>query len=88
MAQESASKERFIQVGTFALRSPNGEFLPSVPLFIKEADAGGKSERTGLTVAEEIALIDVGKVFADKFKQYADGNKSKKQKGRGVKTNG
>lgn len=68
--------ENYIQVGTFALRSPSGEFLPSVPLFIQAKDAGQVNERTGLTVAEEIALTEVGKVFADKFKQYAEGVKA------------
>ncbi len=77
MAQKGAKEERFIQVGTFALRSPKGEFLPSVPLFIKAEDAGGVNEKTGLTIAEEISLINVGKVFADKFKQYTDGVKPK-----------
>lgn len=75
----------YVQVGSFALRSPNGEFLPSVPLYIQVKDAGGVNERTGLTIAEEIALTDVGKVFADKFKQYADGTKAAKRKGSGRK---
>ena len=83
MAQSSAAGEKFVQVGSFALRSPNGEFLPSVPLYIQAKDAGEVSERTGLTVAEEIALTNVGKVFADKFKQYTDGVKAEERKRKG-----
>jgi len=64
--------ETYVQVGQVALRSPSGEFLPAVPLFIREQDAGGRSEITGLTVAEELLNVDVSKVFADKFKQYAE----------------
>jgi len=71
--------EKYIQTGQMSLRSPDGEFLPAVPLFIREADAGGKSEITGLTVAEELLNIDVARVFADKFKQYADNQKPKKR---------
>jgi DNA-directed RNA polymerase subunit RPC12/RpoP len=64
--------ENYIQVGQTALRSPSGEFLPAVPLFIRGEDAGGKSEISGLTVAEELLSISVSKVFADKFKQYVE----------------
>ena len=64
---------RYVQVGQFAPRCPRGDFLPSVPLFIKEADAGGKSPTSGLSVAEEITLADVTKIFASKFKQYREG---------------
>ena len=66
-------KERYVQAGYFALRSPNGDFLPAVPLFIRESDAGGRSEVSGRTVAEEILQTDVARKFADKLKQYKDG---------------
>ena len=71
--------EKYIQAGQMALRTPSGEFLPAVPLFIREQDAGAKGEVTGLTVAEELLTMDVAKVFADKFKQYADSQKPKKR---------
>jgi len=70
--------ERMVQIGVAALRSPSGEFLPSIPLYIKEEDAGEINPDTGRTVQEDLALTDVAKVFADKFKQYADGNKKRK----------
>lgn len=31
--------ENMIQIGVAALRSPKGDFLPAVPLFIKAEDA-------------------------------------------------
>lgn len=70
--------ERMVQIGVTALRSPSGEFLPSVPLYIKEEDAGEINPHTGRTVQEDLALTDVAKVFADKFKQYAEGTKKRK----------
>ena len=47
--EENMTKEVFIQVGVTALRSPTGEVLPSVPLYIK-AD---QLKQSGLTQAEE-----------------------------------
>lgn len=70
--------ERMVQIGVTALRSPSGEFLPSIPLYIKEEDAGEINKHTGRTVAEDLALTDVAKVFADKFKQYAEGTKNRR----------
>ena len=58
--------EAMVQIGVAALRSPSGEFLPSVPIYIKAEDAGEINPDTGRTVAEELALGDVAKVFADK----------------------
>ena len=55
------AKEIFIQVGVTALRSPTGEVLPSVPLYIK-AD---QLKQSGLTRAEEKLLKDVSGVFAE-----------------------
>ena len=65
-------KEVFIQVGITALRSPTGDFLPSVPLYIK-AD---QLKQSGLTQAEENVLNDVSGIFAEKY----DEQKTRKQK--------
>jgi|GEM_PF-890224 len=73
MSSNTATAPQYVQVGSFALRAPNGDFLPSVPLYMQAEDAGGVNARTGLTMAEEVALTDVTKVFADKFKQYKEG---------------
>lgn len=51
----------FIQVGTTALRDPlTGEFLPAVPLFIREPDAAAAAPLNDMNIAE---------VFAEKFRQ-------------------
>lgn len=65
-------KEVFIQIGVTALRSPTGDFLPSVPLYIK-AD---HLKQSGLTQAEENVLHDVSGVFAEKYEKQ----KQEKQK--------
>lgn len=57
------AKETYIQIGVTALRTPTGDFLPSVPLYIKSAEAVGAS---GLTPSEERPLHDVAALFAVK----------------------
>lgn len=71
--------ERMVQIGTAGLRSPTGEIVHNLPLYITEKDAGTINTHTGRTVAEDVALGDVAKIFADKFKQYADGQKKNKK---------
>lgn len=72
------TNEVFIQVGVTALRSPTGDFLPSVPLYIK-AD---KLKQSGLAQAEEKLLRDVSGVFAEKHKEIkAQAEKKQKQEG-------
>lgn len=59
-------KQKFIQVGVTALRDPaTGGFLPAVPLYI---EATPEAEE-----AENAMLSDIGKVFAEKMKQYVEG---------------
>ena len=55
------AKETYIQIGVTALRTPAGDFLPSVPLYIKASEAVGAS---GLTPSEERPLHDVAALFA------------------------
>lgn len=72
------ANEVFIQVGVTALRSPTGDFLPAVPLYIK-AD---KLKQSGLSQPEEKLLRDVSGVFTDKFKEIkAQVDKKQKQEG-------
>ncbi len=76
------SNEVFIQVGVTALRSPTGEFLPSVPLYIK-AD---KLKQSGLAQVEENLLCDISGIFAEKHQQIKTQNEKKeKQEGQNVK---
>lgn len=60
------AKKQFIQIGITALRDPaTGGFLPAVPLYI---------EATTEAIDAEAAMIqDIGKVFAEKMKQYIEG---------------
>lgn len=60
-----------VQVGVMALRSPDGQFLPSTPIY-KEVP---QVNERGNTPTGEKALVDVSKLFADKFKQYKNGVK-------------
>lgn len=54
----------FVQIGTTALRNPaTGEFLPSVPLFVRTDDAH-KVE------AVTISGDELARTLADKFGQY------------------
>lgn len=71
--------EKMVQIGVTALRDPSGGFLPSVPLFIREEDAGKINPATGRPIQEDLVLDDVAKIFADKFKQYVDGNRKRKK---------
>ena len=61
-----AAKERFVQVGQYALRDPRtGGFLPAVPLYAREGDLAPK--------AEEQLIEDIGALFAEKIKAYKEG---------------
>lgn len=71
--------ERFHQVGIMAARDPiTREFLPSVPLYERVTPEAEQ--------AEEKAISDVGRLFAEKMKQYIDaggivGKSKNKRKG-------
>lgn len=63
--------ERFIQIGVTALRDPvTGDFLPAVPLYIREEDQG---KTTAAFPQDETALA---KALGDKMKEYLDGCKA------------
>ncbi len=70
------SKEVYIQVGVTALRSPTGEPLPAVPLYIK----GDNLKSSGLTQAEENLLHDVSGLFAEKHEQLTAEKKNKSRR--------
>ncbi len=54
--------EKYIQIGQAAMRGPSGEFLPAVPLFTRATDEA--------KAAEMELTRDIGKIFADKFREY------------------
>jgi len=79
--------EKYIQIGQTALRSPNGDFLPAVPLFIREQDAGlcGVS---GRSIVEELDAAGITKMLASKYKQYKDGTAANVKGGDSVREQG
>ena len=54
-----------VKVGTMALRSPTGEFLPEEPIYREIAEPKSTSEYIPRDPLDEIA-----EVFAKKFKAY------------------
>lgn len=66
----------FVQIGTAAMRDPvTGDFLPSVPLYIREEDR---------SAAAEPLEYDLKKLFAGKMEEYlrAERGERKKKKSR------
>jgi len=73
MAEKSISGEHFVQVGVTALRDPaTGDFLPSVPLYIK-VEPESIDAKSGLAQCELDLCRDIGGVLAAKFAEYVDG---------------
>ena len=63
---DATGREEYIQIGFTSLRKPGtGEFLPSVPLFIRASDGGAE--------AQERMIRDIGAVFAERMRAYQDG---------------
>ncbi|MPM90560.1 hypothetical protein SDC9_137681 [bioreactor metagenome] len=62
-----------VQIGVMALRKPNGEFLPSTPIYEDIPDTQIKPSK--LTATEERQCDELTKMLVKKFKQYKDGIK-------------
>ena len=56
---------KYIQIGVIAARDPEGNFLPAEPIY---REATPEIEEAVLST-----FADIGKVFAEKMKQYIDG---------------
>ncbi|MBC8531990.1 hypothetical protein [Gehongia tenuis] len=57
---------RFIQIGVTAARDPKtGEFLPAVPIYVKATEE--------LAQGEEKLHQNIGKLLAEKMRQYVEG---------------
>ena len=68
-------KSTFIQIGVTAARDPEtGDFLPAEPIF--------KEVTPEMEKAEAATYNDVGKMLAEKMKQYIDGGGLIEQRGR------
>ena len=52
--RKTMAKQVFIQRGTAALRGPDGEFIPSVPLYEKITPQTQKGEKQNLTNAAHL----------------------------------
>ena len=62
----------FIQIGMTALRDPaTGDFLPSVPLYIREEDR---------SAAAEPLEYDLKKLFAGKMEEYMRAQREERKK--------
>lgn len=57
---------RFVQVGVTAMRDPKTrEFLPAVPIYVRETEE--------LARGEELLHQNIGKLLAEKMRQYVEG---------------
>ena len=61
-------KEQYIQVGITAMRTPDGKFLPSRPIYIKVGD--DELEKGGLTQFESMGVSNVSGFFGEKRKEH------------------
>lgn len=61
-----------VQIGTMALRSPNGEFLPSVPIYRETAQEDPESEY--------IPVDELAEIFANKFQAFKAAESRQKKK--------
>jgi len=57
--------EKYVQVGVTALRGPDGKWLESAPMFVREEDVQ--------KVQAERLEEDIGALLAGKMKEYMDG---------------
>lgn len=65
----------YIHVGVMAMRDPiTGDFLPSVPLYVRAED----QEKVEAPVFDDAAI----RMLADKWKQYVQASRREKKKTR------
>lgn len=70
---KKSDKEEFIMIGVAALRDPvTREILPAVPLYIRRTPE--------TTASEQENMQDVAKLFAGKFREYAEGVRAEEKK--------
>jgi hypothetical protein len=79
MSEEAVSRHEpeYIQVGVTALRGPDGNFLPSVPLYIRATPEA--------KAAEEALIGDIASVLAERMKTYVEGNRKAEAKKKAAK---
>ena len=59
--------ERFVQIGTAALRSPEGDFLPAEPIYRSEERRSPKAAGQSYIDADVLSEI-----FASKYRRYKE----------------
>ena len=64
----------FVEIGSSALRSEDGQFLPAVPLFIQVPAA--EINKAGQSPGEEALTESISQILAEKFGQYIQGVKA------------
>lgn len=67
------------QVGTVALRGPDGMPLPSVPIYMEEEDSQLHCQQTGRTLGEEMLFSQLTEDFGKRFEQFIE-KKERKDK--------
>jgi len=72
MARMLQENERLVLIGSTALRTPSGEPLPSVPMYIIEKVGEGDTE-PGISASEELLHRDISGLLVEKFRQYMEG---------------
>ena len=65
----------YIQIGVTALRTPGGDFLPSVPLYAKAEDAAGISEPDKRSIYERGTMVEEYKKEAERLEAEAKARK-------------
>lgn len=62
------------QVGITALRSPDGTFRPTVPVydqvFVQIPESESEEQSSGLSITDEKACDFISTIFLEKFKEY------------------
>jgi len=59
--------KKYVQIGTAALRSPEGEFLPAEPIYREEEQRAPKAAGQSYIDADVLSEI-----FASKYKRYKE----------------
>ena len=65
----------YIQIGITALRTPGGDFLPSVPLYAREEDSAGISEPDKRDLFELGRMVEEYKKEAERLEAEAKAKK-------------
>ena len=71
--------QKYVQVGAAAMRNPDGSFMPAVPIFIREEDAGEINPNTGNPMGLDLAFEDIARKLLPDFKEYISSDENLKK---------